>query len=238
MLREVVLEVRKDNVWKYFPKKIKKAYNVNFKEAELWVEAMKYPYEAGWMGYYGAKKGSLEFNVKAYLEYDEDEVLELVEYDQETLEYFIGRYYEYEREDLEESLKAEFDLDDFSYAGRSGGYLLVGDYGDYLYKGAVDGEVSVWYDDNYGDPVDEVMEWIEEVEQAIMDLTEEGPTGENWEEYLESLEELLDDVPYETSIKKGALKIIEKNYDTLEKFIEKTVKVFEKGFTNWLKETI
>jgi len=201
---------------------------------------MKYPYEAGYFGHYGDKAvAKLEFNVKSYLDYDQDKLLELVGGDEDVLQFRIDDYYEMEREDLKESLKSEFGIDVYGYDGRQGGYALLEDYEDFLFKGTKVGEVSLWYDDNYGTAVDEVMEYQDNLEQIISDLTQEGPLGDFWDDYLNDLEEMLDEgSPYEINITKNPTKIIAKNYSVLKKFIKTAVDGFGSGFEEYVKDMV
>ena len=232
MLRETVqlIEAHKEPILKYVPKKIGKRYSKRMAEIELWVEAMKYPYEAGYMGHYGDKEGQLEFDVKEPLDYDYEDMLELVG-DDDALNWRIEDYYIMGREDLEETLKSEFGCSDFEYNGRSGGYLLIGDYDNAVFGGAGINDISVWYDDNYGETIDEVLEMYDDLEQIISDLTETGPMGEFWDDYMGDLEDLLDQSDdFDTSVKKGATKIIEKNMTKLTKRIEEITSSFGSGF--------
>jgi len=241
MLREVVqiVEAHRDPIFKYIPKKLGKRLDKRMSEIELWVEAMKYPWDADYFGHYGKDKGLLEFNVKESLDFDYDEALDMIGGDAELLNYRIEDYYNMGREDLEETLRSEFGMGDFEYAGRQGGYLLVGDYDDAIFGGTGIKEVSVWYDDNYGTVVDAVLEIYDDLESMISDLTEEGPMGERFEEYLEDIENILDDSEnYDISVKKGATNIIGKNYLKIVKRIEQITDGFGSGFMDYLTDMV
>jgi hypothetical protein len=238
MLKEALFEAKRDQIWKYIPKKYAKKYDTIMKEIDTWLDAMRYPYSAGWFGHYGEKAGrKLEFNVKTWVDYDE-ELVDLVG-GQERLNDYMNMYFEIEREDLAEVLKETFKISVFGYDGRSGGYLLLDDWEDYIFKGTKVGEISIWDDDNYGDPVEEVMDYQEELEQIIADLSQEGPLGEFWDDYVQDLESLLEEgSPYEIDIIKNPTKIMAKNYDILEKTIEHAVNGFNKGFEEFVKTSM
>jgi hypothetical protein len=181
----------------------------------------------------------LEFNVKSYLDYDEDVINDLLGNDPELLNMRIDDYYEMEREDLAESLSAEFGISVYGYDGRSGGYILLEDYEEYLFRGTKAGEISLWDNDNYGEPVDDVMEYRDNLDEAILSLTEQGPLGEFWDDYLVDLEEMLDEgSEYDVDIAKNATKIIAKNYNKLDSFISKAVDGFGSGFEEFVRDMV
>ncbi len=224
MIREIIQEKKEGDIVKYLPKKLQKLIKTDLPQAKMWVEAMDYPLDSGYYGHYGKKAGEkLEFNVKTSLEYDYDEYTDV--------EMESDDYYEMGREDLAESLRSEFGVDVYGYDGRSGGYLLLEDYDNAIFGGT--GVNDVYTDEGY---ISEVQDYIDEVERLISDLDQEGPTGEDWDDYVADLEYTLDDgAPYDTSINKNYAKIIRANYKKLEKFIEDSVKGYGKGFADYLK---
>jgi len=233
MIREMIKESKQSDIMKYFPKKLQKEVKNEIAQTKMWIEAMNYPRDTGYFGFYGAKDGDkLEFNVKTHLEYDEDKLKEIFG-DEELysqLNFYEEEYYNMGREDLEEGLKSEFGLGDFSYAGRSGGYLLIGDYEDFLFNGTDAYDIHV--EEEY---IDEQQDYLDEIEVLINDLADEGPMGDYWDSYISDLEDLIENgFPYDNSIKKGAEKIISKNYKKLEKFIEDSTKNFGNGFEDFV----
>jgi len=243
MIREAVelVESKTPSILKYIPKKLGKKYTTAKAEAEAWIEIMKYPFDAGYFGHYGKDEGKLEFNIKTHLDFDMDEVKALLNTDEEDVYQMSDNYLELQREDLEESLKSEFGCAEFSYSGRQGGYILIKDYDEAIFGGMGLNEISPWNDDNYGDPVDEIMEWVDDIETLMTDLEGEGPLGENWDTYIADLNEMIDEgvvTDYDLSNKKGALKVMAKNYTKLETFIEKAKSSVESGFMDYVKDNL
>jgi len=235
MIREIIQESKVQDILKYFPKKLAKRYKQEVEQANTWVEAMDYPMDSGWYGHYGEKAGAkLEFNVKTYLNYDMEEVKSILGEDTEEsdLEFYIEDYYNMGREDLEESLKSEFGISVFGYDGRQGGYILLDDWEEAMYKGTGAVEVHPNEDDGY---IQEVQDWIDDVEADLADIAQIGPLDEEFEERVDNFEYILDELPYDVSISKKYDKILNKNYNTLEKFINDSVKSFGDYFIDFLK---
>jgi mRNA-degrading endonuclease RelE of RelBE toxin-antitoxin system len=236
MIREIIQEGKIKDILKYLPKKTQKLVKSELEMTNRWIEAMEFPLKAGYYGYYGEKAGEkLEFNVKTYLEYDDEEALKIIGGDDNSdLDNFINDYYEMGREDLYESLKSEFGIEVYGYDGRSGGYILLEDYELALFGGI--GTEDIYTDEDY---IEEMRDYVGGVEDLLNDISNEGPLGDNFEDYVNDLEYMLDDgAPYDNNINKNWEKVVKSNYSKLEKFIEDSTKNFGKYFIEYLKDTM
>jgi len=236
MIREIIQEGKTNDIIKYLPKKLQKQVKSEIEKTNTWIEAMSYPQDSGYFGHYGNKAGEkFEFNVKSPLEYTDEQALEIIGSEHRSdLEPFIDDYYTFGREDLEESLRSELGIEVYGFDGRSGGYILLEDYDYALYGGT--GADEIYTDESY---IEEMEDYVNELETLLSDIGEEGPLGDHFEDYVSDLEQTLNEgAPYDNSINKNWEKVIKSNYSKIEKFIKDSTNEFGKYFIQYLKNTM
>jgi hypothetical protein len=130
MLKEIITELNESssipkNVLKYLPKNVKKRVVKDVEDLEKALEVLTWPEESGMFGHYGQRDNLLEFNVKAHLDCDESDFPGC---STQNIEFAIEDYYDVSRKDLQDYLEDKYGVTVEGFDGRSGGYLLLGDW--------------------------------------------------------------------------------------------------------------